>query len=126
MGATPFMDCVRDVTDVQTAYSTAVEQALWEHGHGGYTGTIAEKSGFIEFKMPDGITAEQVIDAIENPKITKSLNGYEHYEPSEELIQIFGSDANNVYRTYDDKWGPAVALKWKEGNGWVFMGWASC
>jgi hypothetical protein len=126
MGATPFMDYVRGVTDVQTAYLSAVQQAQWDHGHSGYTGTIAEKSGFIEFKIPESFTAQQVIDAIENPKIIKSPNGYEHYEPSDELVEIFGSDAINVYRTYDDKWGPAVALKWKEGNGWLFMGWASC
>ena len=29
-----------------------VEEAEWNHGHAGYTGTIAEKDSFIEFMKP--------------------------------------------------------------------------
>jgi hypothetical protein len=36
-----------DGTDAQTAFHDAVEQAGWEHGHGGYTGTIAEKTDYV-------------------------------------------------------------------------------
>ncbi len=37
MGATNFED-ITDGQDMQAAFATAREQALWEHGHGGYTG----------------------------------------------------------------------------------------
>ncbi|MFF4606128.1 hypothetical protein ACFY12_25730 [Streptomyces sp. NPDC001339] len=30
-------------TDLETAFNTARNQAAWDHGHSGYTGTIAEK-----------------------------------------------------------------------------------
>lgn len=33
--------------DADTVFRALVEQAQWEHGHGGYTGTIAEKGEFI-------------------------------------------------------------------------------
>lgn len=41
------------------AFHAAKEQALYEHGHGGYSGTIAEKPGAILFPLPKGMTAEK-------------------------------------------------------------------
>lgn len=35
------------------AFASAVEQALYEHGHEGYTGTIAEKNGFTIITPPN-------------------------------------------------------------------------
>lgn len=34
----------------QDAFNEAVDRARYEHGHGGYTGTIAEKSEFVELR----------------------------------------------------------------------------
>ena len=34
------------------AFNEAVEDAAYESGHGGYTGTIAEKCGFSEIEIP--------------------------------------------------------------------------
>jgi len=34
------------IPDVSKAFNTAVADAKYEHGHGGYTGSIAEKSGY--------------------------------------------------------------------------------
>jgi hypothetical protein len=38
------------------AFSAAVERAQHEHGHGGYTGTIAEKHSFVQMDLPKGVT----------------------------------------------------------------------
>lgn len=36
------------------AFRSAVEEAQYEHGHGGYSGTIAEKRSFRMIAVPDG------------------------------------------------------------------------
>ena len=46
LGADPF-ETYREGTDVRAACHDAVEDAGWEHGHGGYAGTIAEKSDYV-------------------------------------------------------------------------------
>lgn len=51
MGADPFFT-VAFGKDAREAFLAAREYALWESGHGGYTGTIAEKPGFVLFARP--------------------------------------------------------------------------
>jgi hypothetical protein len=51
MGATDFTSVACGKTP-EAAFNVARENAAWEHGHGGYTGTIAEKSGFVLFTLP--------------------------------------------------------------------------
>jgi hypothetical protein len=46
MGAATF-ETYRDGADVSAAFRNAVEEAGWEYGHGGYTGTIAEKDDYV-------------------------------------------------------------------------------
>ena len=46
MGA-EFFETVAIGDTAQQAFDTAVRHAEWESGHGGYTGTIAEKSEFV-------------------------------------------------------------------------------
>lgn len=78
------------------AFNTAVSEAYWQHGHDGYTGTIAEKGEFVMIALPEG----------EDP-----------YDYAMKLI-----DAED--RRIDDKWGPAGCFDL--GNGeFVFFGWAS-
>jgi hypothetical protein len=43
----------------QAAFQAAQERARWEHGHGGYTGTIAEKHDFALFTVPPRMTARK-------------------------------------------------------------------
>lgn len=45
MGGTTF-DHYVDGANVQDAFTKAHEEATYEHGHGGYSGTIAEKGGY--------------------------------------------------------------------------------
>jgi hypothetical protein len=46
MGACDFQSIAVGKT-AQEAFRAAVEEAAYEHGHGGYTGTIAEKQDFV-------------------------------------------------------------------------------
>lgn len=45
----------------QEAFSQAVQDAQYESGHGGYSGTIAEKGSFRVFTPPKGVKPEQFI-----------------------------------------------------------------
>ena len=37
----------------EEAFKSAVERAEYDHGHAGYTGTIAEKDSFLMVKLPE-------------------------------------------------------------------------
>jgi hypothetical protein len=45
----------------EEAFQRAREDAAYEHGHGGYTGTIAEKGGFRLFNPPKGVKPDEFI-----------------------------------------------------------------
>jgi len=95
MGAETFQVTVEAKTAAE-AFKVAREDALYNNGHGGYTGSIAEKSKFVTISVPDGTDpiayANGLIDD-GDPRI-------------------------------DDKWGPAGCVKVAEGK-WHFFGWAS-
>lgn len=85
----------------QEAFDRAVEEAQYDYGHSGYTGTIAEKGSFVMIQVPDGETP---------------------YSYAKELVST-GDERIN------DKWGPAgciqvPALNEKEKR-FLFFGWAS-
>lgn len=48
----------------EEAFRSAVEEARYEHGHGGYTGTIAEKGGFALFELPPRVKAKKFVDLV--------------------------------------------------------------
>lgn len=88
--------------DVRQAFSEARERAAWEHGHGGYTGTLAEKSEYVVVQ-------------------DKPLAG-------SEAVELGGKLIDQRDPRIDDKWGPAGAIAIGEGDtitGWLFFGWAS-
>lgn len=78
MGASTFYITAKGKNAAE-AFASAVSDAQHYHGHGGYTGTIAEKDEFVEIKLPKG----------------KEVEDYAH-----ELIHK--NDAR-----ISDKWGPA-------------------
>ena len=49
---------------VGEAYDTQVDSDRYEHGHSGYTGTLAEKDGYVLIKRPTRITAGRLMDTI--------------------------------------------------------------
>jgi len=48
----------------QLAFQYATSDARHEHGHGGYTGSIAEKRSFRMLSVPEGKTIQQFADEI--------------------------------------------------------------
>ena len=111
MGATTFVTTAKGTT-ADDAFRAATEDARYEYGHGGYTGTIAEKSEYRLFTLPEGMTPRQVIRlALSGAPTPEELAGHR------ELLE-------QIAETADDKWGPAACLKTGEEE-YTFFGWAS-
>ena len=96
MGAESFRQKAEGAT-AEIAFREAVSEAQHERGHGGYTGTIAEKRSYVVIAVPKGMDPRVFAESLmreDDPRIR-------------------------------DKWGPAgcVALG---PNEWLFFGWASC
>lgn len=115
MGAeTFFVRKIGQYKDANEAFREAVDDAQYEHGHGGYTGTIAEKSGFQMVEVPP------------------------RKDPSAFADFCFENDEGKFW---EDKWGPAACIEVKgtwlqkmRGERWkgkrnfkcfYFFGWAS-
>ena len=94
MGATTFCNIGKGKT-AQDAFSNLVSYARHENGHGGYTGTIAEKSTF-NFSKKKALTLE-------------------------EARRIAKDDVDE----FGDKWGPAGCIRVGDTDTYVFFGWAS-
>lgn len=100
MGAYTF-ETFAEGEDMQEAFVAARDQAQYDHGHAGYTGTIAEK-GSVTLIQSDPLSRLGARDL-----------------------------ANKLIADCDpriaDKWGPAGALRVvdKDHDGWLFFGWAS-
>lgn len=82
------------------AFRHAVSQAQYDHGHAGYSGTIAEKR---EFRMATGVGVVPT---------------------SREALRL-AEDILDVRAEFDDKWGPAGCIA-IDGGRYLFFGWASC
>lgn len=81
MGASDFQNKIstKGLT-MQQAFDKLVERAQYNNGHGGYTGTIAEKDCFSAFRVPSEV------------KTRDDFNAWMNQE-----------------KFYLDKWGPANA-----------------
>ncbi len=82
--------------DAREAFISAVREAQYECGHGGYTGTIAEKHSFNVIALKEGL------------------------EPREYARELIDNRDSRI----DDKWGPAGCFELGEGR-YFFFGWAS-
>jgi len=95
MGASDFMVRSNGST-AREAFQAAVEDAEYEYGHGGYSGTIAEKDSFKEIPVPKDV------------------------DPVEFANSLMDDDDDRI----NDKWGPAGCVKIEDGK-YLFFGWAS-
>jgi len=91
------------------AFRDAVHQAQWEHGHGGYTGTIAEKHDFVMLPKPDTRLSIRDLAGC-------SINNEEHYWVWRRLKEH--EDAKDFDRTTscmnrDGEWYTQVAERKK-------------
>jgi len=98
MGAVDFYTFAKGDT-AKEAFNSAVDRARYEYGHGGYTGTIAEKSSFVKVGSA----------ATEN-------------EAGEKALKILDDDDD---RRVSGKWGPAGCIEVENPPGWLFFGMAS-
>ena len=137
MGASEFFNVAEGKT-ADAAFKKLVDWARWEYGHGGYTGTIAEKQSFVEFARPKGMRRDKVIEAV------RALGGYalpDALRPSvncgrsgDSQHAIAEVDAGQggypklpiqqMFEIYDDKWRPALAIQLRKGE-YLFAGFAS-
>jgi hypothetical protein len=95
MGASPFTTTAHGPT-AQQAFNEAVDEACCECGNGGYSGTIAEKTDFVQIPLPKGA------------------------EPFKEANRLIHEDDERI----SDKWGPAGVFELGKGR-YLFFGWAS-
>lgn len=93
MGAAEFT-AVSDNDDVSRAFAELTTEARHEHGHGGYTGTIAEKDTYRVFRIQP--------------------------HTLEEADQIAYDYLERDTGKFCDKYGPAGAIKLHKG--WLFFG----
>ena len=134
MGAVQFETTVFASTP-EKAFASAVEAAHYMHGHGGYTGTIAEKDGFRVFDLPARLDADKFVSWVQgtcgDDKDMRRLKIPTKYRPLVKRVAL----------AVDDKWGPAGAVKLnpkhqstlrkrhgrtgRKGAYWTFFGWAS-
>jgi len=155
MGATTF-ETTAVGRDFGAAFTAAVRDAQYDYGHAGYTGTIAEKDGADLIPLPKGVTAQRVMAKIDaaswawsveqNPEIYNRPGDRAKASDRKALAylreKLGANGAEHMLRTYDDKWGPAIAFELtgaagatvKERAGrkgthdkvFIFCGWASC
>ena len=107
----------------QAAFDKVVEQAQWEHGHRGYSGTIAEKRSMVEFPRPKGMRRATVIQAVRAlGRICKDDDG----NPMTAKVQAKYPKLRiaAMFEVYDDKTAPALAIELRKGE-YLFAGWAS-
>lgn len=109
MGAEQFTD-IAEGTTADEAFRAAVEAAQWDHGHGGYSGTIAEKDEFTTFIVP-------VLAGAGEEAIRAWVKGAMAREPAD-------PEMRRVSDAVTDKWGPAGHIP-LGGNRHLFFGWAS-
>lgn len=128
MGATDFQTTVKART-AQAAFKKAQEQARYDHGHAGYTGTIAEKPSFVEVDLPirpDGTT-------MGGRDFIEILGSVIYAREGDDLAKLFGKTGGSslefsirkAQKIWEEKWGPALAIKTGKGE-WTFLGLASC
>ena len=95
MGAETFFRAAEGRT-ADEAFRTAKEDARHMHGHGGYSGTIAEKTNFTLIFVPLG------------------------KDPRDFANELIDSDDRRI----SNKWGPAGCIALGHGR-FLFFGWAS-
>lgn len=107
MGADQFITSATG-RDAQEAFKVARDSARFENGHGGYTGTIAEKDAYV---------------------IIPRRSALDYDRETAEMIaeRLLAMDDRRI----SDKWGPAGAIQYDDpdaGPGqqsWLFFGYAS-
>lgn len=125
MGAEQFQSEPRQGATAYMAFQDEVREALYWHGHSGYTGTIGEKDDYYRYDLPKGITVDDFIEAANKTVATygATANGNYAERPG---VRPEWADAkfDRAAEYYNDKHGPAICIE-VEPDTYVFCGWAS-
>ena len=132
MGATEFAIDNFGKT-VGDAYNKQVDSDHYNFGHSGYTGTLAEKDGYVLINRPPRIRADRLKDLIfdaeqwmfwldtdekyrhayTKPK-AKCRDAWERLSKWYPILSHFHAPAptaRDICATYGEKWGPALAVE---------------
>jgi hypothetical protein len=106
MGGCTFSTFGRGKT-ARDAFEQTVAEARFTYGHGGYTGTIAEKTKFTLIPKP-----AEIRDIQDRKELCRAANEYARHLIDECDPRV------------DHTWGPAGCIDLGEGE-YLFFGWAS-
>ena len=101
MGATTFSTTQRGTTAAE-AFREAVRRAQYESGHGGYTGTIAEKDDFKVFTLPQGMELRTFVNKVQRWDLASDKSTY-----TVGALQTL----ENAAEIANDKYGDAVCVE---------------
>jgi hypothetical protein len=119
MGATNFSTEVIG-RSAEVAFKLIVEHARHEYGHGGYSGTIAEKDDFVMIRD----TPEDVLKRDVNNEISPwNLQDLRSADPKRQRIGVAGALMDLDDDRISDKWGPAGCIELEPGR-YLFFGYA--
>ena len=122
MGASEYMNVGKGKT-AKVAFDKVAENARWNHGHGGYSGTIAEKYSMVEFPRPKGMRRLTVIQAVRDlGRIGFDDDG--NAQTDKVQAKYPKLPIAKMFEGYDDKWGASLGIELKTGE-YLFAGWAS-
>jgi hypothetical protein len=141
MGAVNFY-CEAEGKTLQDAFRSAVDEAYYEYGHRGYTGTIAEKSGVTFVEIPLNVLPDTSLKVRIGERVASAFAYFIEDQslsaPTEHEWAVRAKDDAIALRTaigvrefermafiWDSKWGNALAFRLAE-NKFAFCGMASC
>lgn len=117
------------------AFRSATEQARWTDGHGGYTGTIAEKHDYGEVRLPPGLRYERLMRLVDQAQtldydIRDAQDATRYGTKRQRLAaarrlerlrakrtKLFAGKpqteraVEQILAAYADKWGPAACVE---------------
>jgi hypothetical protein len=127
--------------DAKDAFWKAQDEAAYLYGHGGYSGSLAEKGDFVDlttivtryakdngYKYPQDRTITQIVYA--------ALGGLDEWS-KKRLNSKWHNLAKTIGQYVDDKWGPAGMIELRGSRSkelkrgtrgktaYVIFGWAS-
>ena len=109
MGANHFFTYATGKT-IDEAFNTAVVEARHWHGHGGHTGTIAEKHEFVPVSLPPRWTARKLDELLELSGPTR--RGEIKLGKARPLTGHFAADElRRLVEQHHDEWGPALGVR---------------
>ena len=109
MGAEVFYNRAKGIR-ASKAFKEQREEACYENGHGGYTGSLAEKGDYTMSKKPSDVEADAWIDMVDE---------FDMDDKEQKYYSALLSD----YKIYDSKWEDALCVPTEDG--FIFCGWAS-